>query len=310
MDSRTKLGIWALVFLFVLVGFSHFAPKFAWSETFRFSFDSENLKNVVDQSLAGKPGTFAVYIKELPATPGGALKGGERYSRLEDEPFPAASLYKLVLLSAVLKESKNGRISEEETLTSTKTHLRGVYGDMDFGYEDAPENVSFTVAEAMNRVGQISDNFAAIMLTDRLRQLPHKDSEEGLLFQMVRELGMNHTDFSSDPIQTTAQDVGTFFEKLYNGQVVSQAASQELVGMLNLSRINDRIPAGLPPEAKIVHKTGELSHVRHDAGIIFPTKGNPYILVILSKDLSFEDDGVDAIAQLSKDVYDYLGTKK
>lgn len=328
MNSQTKLGCWAIFILILMIIISHrfgdknrvsgislHMPKLAWSQTLKFSFEKEEslgLKTVVDQSLQGQSGTWAVYIEELSASPSATEKQDinlEKYSRLDDISFPAASLYKLVLLSAVLKEVEQDRIDEGETIASTKTHLKEVYGGIDFGYEDAPEKINYTIREAMSRVGRISDNFAAIMLTDRLSQLPHKDGENGLLYQMVSELGMTHTDFSTDPIQTNAQDVGTFFKRLNNGQVVSQKTSDGLAGLLSLSRINDRLPAKLPADVKVIHKTGELSRVRHDAGIIYPTAGNPYVLVVLSKDLSHEDDGVDAIAQLSKDVYEYFQTK-
>lgn len=326
MTRQIKLGLWALFLLAVLVGVSHRfggnndkvlgislkIPKLMWAQTLTFDFsdketkDSPGLKAVVEKSLQGKDGTFGVYIEELPASPSAQLSDRETYGLLENEPFPSASLYKLVLMAAVLKEVENGRLDLNSTLTSTKTHLTQVYGGVDFGYEDSPEQISYTVEEAMERVGRISDNFAAIMLTDKLRSLPHQDGEEGLLYQMVDQLGMKNTDFSADPIQTTPYDIGLFFKKLYLGQVVSSTVSAKIVNLLNLSVIDDRIPAQLPDDVTVVHKTGELSHVRHDAGIIFPPGKNPYVLVVLSKDLVYEDDGVDTIAQLSKDVYQYF----
>lgn len=317
MHSQTKLGIWTLFIitgLVILARLSNLSlrlPEINLSRSFFFDFSSKNLKEseglkkVVEESLAGKKGTFAVYIEELAATASAKPEKREKYSLLPDEPFPAASLYKLVLLAAVLKEVERGRISLGETLSGTKTHLSEVYGGVDFGYKDAPEGIGMSVKEALERVGRISDNFAAIMLADRLRQIPQPDGEEGLLVLMAKDLGMNQTDFMVDPIIITAADTGEFFRALYEDKVVSASASQQIKNLLALSQINDRIPAKLPEEIKVIHKTGELSHLRHDAGIVFLPE-HPYIIVILTKDLEFEDEGIETLAKISKDVYEYF----
>lgn len=312
MNSRTKFGLIVLSGLTFLVAFSRLTnfslPDF--SRTFSFEFERKpqnnaELESIVRADLSGTKGNFAVYIEQLPASSSATPAAPKKYTLNEVEPFPAASLYKLVLLAAVFKEVENGQIKLDESMTSTKSHLVDILGETDFGYEKMPENITFTVEEALARVGRISDNFAAIMLTDRLRQVPQKEGEEGLLIQMTNEIGMKNTDFSTDPIITTALDIGTFFKALYAGRVVSQKSSAEIVRLLDLNQLDNRIPAKLPAEVKVIHKTGELALVRHDAGIVY-LPNRPYLIVLLSKDLEYEDDGVETLAQISKDVYDYF----
>ncbi len=270
--------------------------KVLGTKTYSFQFRSPGLSSVVQKDLQGKQGDFAVYIEDLTS--------GEKYDYNGAKVFPAASLYKLVLMAAVLKEVEGGRIKLDDTLSSNKAHLTQVLGGEDFGYEDAPDPISYSVDEALSRVGRISDNFAAIMLTEKLRQLP----DDGLLYKMAKDLGMDQTDFSADPINTTALDVGHYFGLLYQGKVVSPSISEKIVGYLGLSKINDRIPAGVPDNVRVVHKTGELAHVRHDAGIVY-LEGRPYILVMLSQNIPYEDDGIDNLVQISKDVYNYFAQK-
>ena len=43
------------------------------------------------------------------------------------------------------------------------------------------------------------------------------------------------------------------------------------------------IPAGLPKAARVAHKTGNISTVHHDAGIVFLEDRKPYVLVILTQ---------------------------
>lgn len=294
------------------------------SRTYRFDFSKgiamdvtdNNLREIVEGNLKGVEGNFAVVIENM--------AGEEKYSSAANELYPAASLYKLVLLAVVLREVEGGRIKMEDEISASKAHLTDVLGSVDFGYEDFPDEVEYTVEEALTRIGRISDNFAAIMLTEKIRQ--GKDP----LAAMASELGMEGTNLNpkgDEFITTTASDIAIFFRKLYAGQVVSKTVSDRIIALLALSKINDRIPAGLPDDVKVVHKTGELSRIRHDAGIVYLPAGKAgldkegdsasasavpkkaYLLVMLSKDLKYEDDGVEAMANISKEVWEYFSSK-
>src|SRR3990172_10033939 len=167
MRSRNKgsrYGLILLVILALLVVAGRFLASskktlsFDFSKNISFEFESSSLQKVVQKNLAGKEGTYAVYIE--------SLKDGEKYGYNEISIFPAASLYKLILLAAVYKEIEGGFIKTDDMLSATKTHLAEILGGVDYGYEDWPETIGYPVSEALERVGRISDNFAAIMLTE------------------------------------------------------------------------------------------------------------------------------------------------
>lgn len=317
MYSRTKLGIVAIAGLLFLLIISRlfqsvfpskngplttpsFFQSFNFSKTFSFEFESNSLKKVIQKELDGKKGSFAIYVENLNTQ--------EKYGVNENASYPAASLYKLVLMAATLKEVEDGNLKMDTVISGNKSRLTDILGSVDFGYEDREEDIEYTVEEALTRVGRISDNFAAIMLTDKLRTIKAGEKDEGLLIVMAKELGMSNTDFSADPISITATDVATFFRRLYSGQVVSKDASDKIIGYLGESKINDRIPAGVEEGVRVTHKTGELSKVRNDAGIVY-LDGNPYLIVMLSKDLEYEDDGVETMVNISKAVYKYFQEK-
>jgi beta-lactamase class A len=54
----------------------------------------------------------------------------------------------------------------------------------------------------------------------------------------------------------------------------------------------------------VAHKTGWITGVRHDAGIVSVPGGPTYVLVLLSWDLEDPEAGVEALAQVSRIVYD------
>lgn len=313
MNPRTKIGILTLgvlIFTVLLLRFlniskqgSLISPNFKidFSQTFKFDFKSKGLSEIIQKNLFGQKGSFAIFIEDL--------ESGEKYTYHESEIFPAASLYKLILVTAVLKEVEVGQLKLEDTITGRKSHLIQVLGEEDFGYEGVPEYITYSIEEALQRIGRISDNFAAIMLAEKLRELrAGRVDGDKLLIKMTGDLDMPNTNFDNDPVTTTASDIATYFRKLYQGEVVSKGVSEKIIELLLLSKLNDRIPVFLPGEIKVVHKTGELSRVRHDGGIVY-LEDNPYVIVMLSKDVEFEDETVETLANISKDVYDYFKGK-
>lgn len=307
-SSSLKLGFLILVILILItvssklflgpLGKGQFliSPKLIeeinLTSTFSFAFQSQPLQKIVAENLSGKKGEYAVVVEDL--------TDAEGYSLRDYDRFPAASLYKLYLLPAVLKELDDGNIKREDILSADKDHLEEVFGDTDFGYEDSTDKVEYTVDEALTRVGRISDNFASIMLAEKIGW----DKVQ----KMADSLGATKTVIKS-PIQISAHDIAQFFKKLNQKQVVNEQISNTVIDLLSLSKINDRIPARLPEEVKIVHKTGELAGVRHDGGIVY-LEGRPYIIVLMSQNLQYEDDGVATLANISKEVYDYFANKK
>jgi beta-lactamase class A len=54
-----------------------------------------------------------------------------------------------------------------------------------------------------------------------------------------------------------------------------------MLEILKRQKFNDGIPAGLPPGTVMAHKTGTITRIHHDAGIVYAAR--PYVLVILTR---------------------------
>ena len=65
-----------------------------------------------------------------------------------------------------------------------------------------------------------------------------------------------------------------------------------------------KIPAQLPQDVKTANKTGELSNVENDAGIIYDSE-NDLVIVFMSQNLSDTSAAQNTIASLSREIYDY-----
>lgn len=253
---------------------------------------SSQLQTKIEQYLQTQTGSFSLVVFDLTHEP------KEQVSINSDQVYESASMYKLFVLAAVMQAEADGKLQDDDKLSATVGHLNDILGDKEYGYEDYDddETIGWTVNEAMKRVARFSDNYSAILLAEKVGW----DSVQ----EAANKIGATSTTIKS-PISTTAQDLGLYFRKLYHGEIVSREASDRIIEMLANSNSTDRIPAQLPEDLKIAHKTGELSRIRNDGGIIF-LPDRPYVFVMLTKDLKYDTDGIEAIAETSKIAYDHF----
>jgi beta-lactamase class A len=90
-----------------------------------------------------------------------------------------------------------------------------------------------------------------------------------------------------------------------DGKAYSQEACDEMLEILLAQQFRSGIPAGLPKAARVAHKTGNISTVHHDAGIVYLDGRKPYVLVILTQFAAEQGRGT-AVADLSRDIFNTL----
>jgi len=118
--------------------------------------------------------------------------------------------------------------------------------------------------------------------------------EDGKAF----EKGLNNT--------TTAFDLLVIFEAMAKGKAVSPGASQQMIDILLHQQFNKMIPARLPTTVKVAHKTGNITGVLHDSGIVFLPNGHSYVLVLLSKNIDNEETASNLLAGISEMIYKFV----
>ncbi len=106
----------------------------------------------------------------------------------------------------------------------------------------------------------------------------------GVEDQKAYDHGMNNT--------TTAFDLMMVFRALM--------ASPQMIDILAAQEFNSGIPAGLPPGTRVAHKTGDITRVAHDAGIVFRPDGSAYVLVVLTRGFDKLKDANRVIAGISR----------
>ncbi len=104
---------------------------------------------------------------------------------------------------------------------------------------------------------------------------------------------------------TTARDLGIIMTALAREEVGAAESSREMVEIMTRQHWRSKIPALLPEGTRVAHKTGSITGISHDSGIIFPRGAPPYVLVILTR--GFEEGRVaeETAARISRVVYDH-----
>ena len=75
---------------------------------------------------------------------------------------------------------------------------------------------------------------------------------------------------------------------------------------LKLQQRKNKIPAQIPEGVHVANKTGELSNVENDAGIIFDTaQGVDLVICFMSQDLTDTGAAQETIASNARAIYGY-----
>jgi len=87
----------------------------------------------------------------------------------------------------------------------------------------------------------------------------------------------------------------------------SETSSEQMLEILHAQEFRSGIPARLPEGVRVANKTGEISTVAHDAGIVYVPDRKPYALVVLTEWEASKTGGrSDTIARISRAVFDHL----
>jgi beta-lactamase class A len=243
---------------------------------------------------------------------------GSEFSREGDRPFHAASTIKLAILLAVLKAAASGTLRLDDYL-----HVRNRFISMADGsvYRvDAAHDGDSDLHKQIGRSRKISDltrrmitrssNLATNLLVDYLGAdaVRRTLADAGVVGIDFRRGVEDERAFKSD-INNRVTAAGLVrLLRLFCEDGFLTAASRELALDILLSQeFRSLIPAGLPDNARVANKTGEISTACHDAAVIFLPERKPYVMVVLTEFRGENTRAKKLIAQVSEAVYKHIG---
>ena len=222
------------------------------------------------------------------------LETGRGFQYHADRWFHAASTIKMAILIGVY-----GAIHRGELLPQSRVHVRNRFLS---AYDGSPYRVSvdrdansevhreigrtLRVSELAEHMITSSSNLATNLLLDLVgldvlqRTLDGfgihgVDLRRGVEDERAFEHGISN--------RVTANGLVAMLRLIGEGRAFSPELSSQMLEVLHAQQFRSGIPAGLPPEARVAHKTGDISTIAHDAGLIYLPDRKPYALAVLTE---------------------------
>ena len=269
--------------------------------------------NILEKKIISKfndeTGNFALAFKNL--------DDGKEILINENEIFHAASTMKTPVMIEFYKQLHQGKLSLEDTLQIKNEFKSIVDGTMYklSEFDDSDKNTYnklgqyYSINNLIYEMITISSNFATNILIDYIgaNNVTKSMKEIGALnIDILRgvedikafELGLNNT--------TSAKDLLIIYEKLAKGKIINNKSSAIMIDILKDQKYDDIIPKYLPKDIEIANKTGMITGVHHDSGIVFLKDGRKYVIVLLSKNMSDMESGTEMMARISEFIYKTL----
>ncbi len=272
----------------------------------------ENEKSKLEESilkvLSDHEGTFALAYKDL--------QTGETLFINEKERFHAASTMKTPVMIEIFKQADQGNFSINDSIEVIDEFYSIVDSSkfkMDVGVDSEAKlygmvGQKLPISELMFEMITMSSNLATNILIDLVdarkvtQTMRTLGADSIMVLRGVEDLKAFEKGLSNT---TTALDLINIYQHIAAGTAVSEEASKKMIKILSEQHFADLIPKYLPDDVTVAHKTGSITGIHHDSGIVILPNGNRYILVILSKKLKNFDAATDGMAKVSKLIYDY-----
>jgi beta-lactamase class A len=299
-------------FLFIIFLFLYlFHPQSIWSqiqETFIQQLHS------LEKSFGGRMGIIAKN-----------LKTGEVLSYKAEEKFPTASAIKLPIMVEYFYQVADGKISPTQKMVLADSNKWGGSGL----YQYFSGTTEQQLIDAVMMMITISDNTATNLVIDALG----KNHQEKLaaVNDRMKDLGLKNTRLlnklmswktktdSPESIRygigvSTPEDMVLLLEKMYHSELVDSVSCQQMIDIMARQMYNDMIPRLLPfgntPDLKVAHKTGGVTSVEVDVGLVLSPKTDFAIAIfcdqIQDRRGSSENQGVIAAARAARLVWNYF----
>lgn len=267
------------------------------------------LRGQIEACFSAEQGTFALAFEDL--------SNGTQLLIREKEMFHAASTMKTPVMIEVFAQAREGRFSIDDSLlvrNEFKSIVDGSPYQLDLT-DDSDDSMykrigaQCTIRDLLVQMITVSSNLATNLLIDlvdaknvtrTMRLLGASDIQvlRGVEDGKAFEKGLNN--------QTTALDMLIILRAIARGSVIDSAACHGMRDILLAQKFKDIIPARLPADVRVAHKTGSITGVEHDSGIVFLPDGRQYVLVLLSKGLKNAESGKNTLSQVSRHVYDFM----
>ncbi|RXT07866.1 serine hydrolase [Ammoniphilus sp. CFH 90114] len=260
------------------------------------------------------------HVKELTESSGGVwgvviedLQTGEEFRHNAEERFYAASIIKVPIMVAVFDAANEGKFHLSDTLALRREDMTSGAGVL----QHMTAGTRLSIYDLVTLMIIQSDNTATNMLIDLVGKKRIRE--------VIKELELSGTVFFNKlqvipyPLkgsnQMTAGDAAQLMKRLVTQKVISWQACEQMIEIMKKQQLNDFLPSyysdpdgeisGMPPSWAFAHKTGMVTQIHHDVGVLY-RNGRAVLLSVFSRGLETKE-ARQTMANIGLAVYDYMG---
>ena len=224
----------------------------------------------------------------------------------EDERYASASLIKVPLLIAYLKQAENDPAILNKQIKYEKAAMNLPPQNI------APENCAqlgntYSVDTLLRYMILYSDNISTLLLMDNI--------DQKLIADLYADLQLADPGLPEVEHQISAKEFSAFFRVLYNATYLNMELSEKAIKLFSESDFRDGIVAGVPQGVSVAHKFAERRYASevsltetvqlHDCGIVYYPQ-RPYVICVMTKGRDF-NTLKRVISDISRIVYEHEG---
>lgn len=244
------------------------------------------------------------------------LDSGESFEHEADEVMPTASLIKLPVMIEAYHQAHAGQIDLGKKVSLQESDKVQGSGLLTSHFSSGLE---LPIRDLVRLMIAYSDNTATNLVLDQIG-LP-------AVTKRMEVLGLKETklhakvfraDSSLSPERskryglgsTTAREMMSLLEKLQRRELVSKTASDEMLAHLQACQDKTMLARLLPTGIKLAHKSGAVTAVRCDAGVM-ETEAGPIAICVLTRNNAdrrwAEDDAASVLCgRLARETFFYF----
>jgi len=233
--------------------------------------DKPKLDEQVKNLVGAFKGKVSLYAKNLDT--------GETYALNADERVKTASTIKIAVMIEAFARVTEGKAKWTDEVVLTKEKKVSGSGVL----SELSDNLHLTLRDVVNLMMILSDNTATNLVLDVLTTDAVNTRMESLGFKQIKinrkVMGGGDSMAGKDPENkkyglgfATPHEMVQIMEKLERGEIISAAASKEMLDLMKREQARYAIGRSLW-EAPMASKYGALDRLRSAVGIIYTKKG-------------------------------------
>lgn len=246
--------------------------------------------------LSTLPTSAKVYIQVE------STKGQVYFSQFANEKVPSASIIKIPILATLMQDVQKGKTNLDDIYLLQESDKVGGAGTI----MQQPDQTPLTYKELARQMIVGSDNTATNIL---IRKIGMERINTYMQSLKLNDLKLNRVMMDTAAVARgidnyiSAKDINKLLMLIYHKKIVTPPLCHLMIEFMLANDDNLTLPHGIPKGIKVAHKTGTLTYIRGDAGIIYTKK--PFVISVMVQGVN-TTEAEKIISYIGSICYQYL----